>query len=458
MSEPREDLELATDVARDVRSFLQTLELVASGAAGSQAVALLLLDVAQMCVAGANLGARTDVILDSNVEPLLDPAPDLDKVRDGLLRELEPIDAYAEVFDPYADDPPVPYRLSDDLADMANDLVRGLLHYDAGRGREALWWWQFTYLNSWGGSAGAALRALQSVVAHVRLDAVEEPLPEEDLVGLDANHVLPTANWPGGTFASYHAYPYYPDFLRHEPALQTYGYNNRSDPYAGYLAALRDHHAPHMPTMVTEFGVPSSLGSAHDGPLGRSQGDHSEQVAMATDAELLEMMRRTGIAGGMVFSWTDEWFKTTWNTATHHHPADRRRLWHDPLTNEQYFGVIAADATGSQNTGALAADPPLRSVRTRVDEAYVHVEVLTDGLDELAGRPLTIVVDTVAGGLAPPPPATGKPTGDYALIVDIGQRSAQMLLRSVLNPVQLDQQPSPARRQRASRGGSRTGS
>jgi hypothetical protein len=178
MSEPREDLELATDVARDVRSFLETLELVASGRAGTQAVALLLLDVAQMCVAGAHLGARTDVILDTNVEPLLDPAPDLDKVREGLIAQLDPIDVYVEVFDPYADDPPVSYRLSDDLADMANDLVRGLLHYDAGRGREALWWWQFTYLNSWGGSAGAALRALQSVVAHVRLDAQPEDVPE----------------------------------------------------------------------------------------------------------------------------------------------------------------------------------------------------------------------------------------------------------------------------------------
>jgi hypothetical protein len=177
--EPREDLELATDVARDVRSFLETLELIASGSAGSQAVALLLLDVAQMCVAGAHLGARTDVILDTNVEPLLDAAPDLDKVREGLAEQLDPIDAYAEVFDPYADDPPVPYRLSDDLADMAQDLVRGLLHYDAGRAREALWWWQFTYLNSWGGSAGAALRALQSVVAHVRLDTPEEePVPD----------------------------------------------------------------------------------------------------------------------------------------------------------------------------------------------------------------------------------------------------------------------------------------
>ncbi len=99
-------------------------------------------------------------------------------MREGLATVLDPIDAYAEVFDPYSDDPPVPYRLSDDLADMAMDLFRGLLHYDAGRGREALWWWQFTYLNSWGGSAGAALRALQSVVAHVRLDAAPEEVPE----------------------------------------------------------------------------------------------------------------------------------------------------------------------------------------------------------------------------------------------------------------------------------------
>ena len=179
MSEPAQDLQLATDIARDARSFLETLELVSSGGAGTQAVALLLLDVAQMCVAGAQLGARTDVILDSNVEPVLAAAPDLDLVRQGLASQLDPVDGYLEVFDPYADDPPVPYRMSDDLADMGQDLLRGLQHYDAGRGREALWWWQYTYLNSWGGSAGAALRALQSIVAHVRLDAVAEELPPD---------------------------------------------------------------------------------------------------------------------------------------------------------------------------------------------------------------------------------------------------------------------------------------
>jgi hypothetical protein len=64
-------------------------------------------------------------------------------------------------------------RLSDDLADIAADLVHGLQHYRAGRSIEALWWWQFSYLSSWGNHAGAALRALHSVVAHVRLDVAE---------------------------------------------------------------------------------------------------------------------------------------------------------------------------------------------------------------------------------------------------------------------------------------------
>jgi hypothetical protein len=41
----------------------------------------------------------------------------------------------------------------------------------------------------------------------------DEPLPTEDLVSVDAMHLRATPAWPGGFFASYHAYPYYPDFL-----------------------------------------------------------------------------------------------------------------------------------------------------------------------------------------------------------------------------------------------------
>ena len=169
------DAQLAQDVALDARSFLETLEAVAAGEAGAQAISLLLLDVARICVAGAQLGALTDIVLESNVEPVVPPAPDIDALRVRLAEELEPVDEYTEVFDPYGDNELVPYFLSDDLTEIAGDLVHGLRHFDAGRSEESLWWWQFTYLNHWGTHAGAALRALQSVVAHTRLDALPEP-------------------------------------------------------------------------------------------------------------------------------------------------------------------------------------------------------------------------------------------------------------------------------------------
>ena len=50
-------------------------------------------------------------------------------------------------------------------------------------------------------------------------DAVGRTVPadpkeyENDAIGLDAMLVRPTAANPAGWFASYHAYPYYPDFM-----------------------------------------------------------------------------------------------------------------------------------------------------------------------------------------------------------------------------------------------------
>jgi hypothetical protein len=120
--------------------------------------------------------------------------------------------------------------------------------------------------------------------------------------------------------------------------------DGRHDPYAGYLAELRRHHGQ-IPVMITEFGVPSSIGSAHEGPLGCDQGAHTEQEAMTIDADLLRVIRRERLAGAFLFSWADEWFKFTWNTLPRQQAvADRRQLWHDPWTNEQWFGLVATDA------------------------------------------------------------------------------------------------------------------
>lgn len=172
----------------------------------------------------------------------------------------------------------------------------------------------------------------------------EEPLFQEDLVSIDAMHLRATTAWPAGYFASFHAYPYYPDFLRWQPEYQTYHRprDGKVDPYAGYIHDLREHHAG-IPLMVTEFGQPTSLGCAHLAPLGRNQGCHSEHEAAANVVDMLHDLRDEGLAGGIVFMWLDEWFKFTWNTIDYELPHRNRAMWRNVFTNEEHFGIIAAE-------------------------------------------------------------------------------------------------------------------
>jgi len=167
-----DDLSDFTDeIADQIRSFNIAVMEISKGEHPEQTVSLLLLEVSQLMLAGGRLGAIVDVVPDERFEPDAGPDPDVQAIREGLAELLGPIDEFAEVFDPYALDPTADVsRLSDDIAEIVGELAHGLQHYDDGRWLEALWWWQFSYLSAWGSEAGAALRALHSIVAHVRLD------------------------------------------------------------------------------------------------------------------------------------------------------------------------------------------------------------------------------------------------------------------------------------------------
>ncbi|MBL8931692.1 MAG: hypothetical protein JNL54_16345 [Kineosporiaceae bacterium] len=279
-----------------------------------------------------------------------------------------------------------------------------------------------------------------------------EPTKEEDLVGVDANHVLPTLAWPGGTFASYHAYPYYPDFLRFEPGLlQPHSRGPLAgtvDAYAAYLGALRKHH-PSMPVMITELGVPSSLGSAHVGTNGRDQGGHSEDEAMAINASLLRTVKAQGLSGAFLFSWTDEWFKFTWNTLEHQAPRDRRQLWHDPLTNEQYFGLLAHDPVriSGARTERVPNSGKIAKIVLDADPSYVFIDVTyragragaaapggTAGGGITAREPLIISAEVVPGGTG----RAGDGGSDHRIEIDPRAGNGRALVRAALAPARLD--------------------
>ncbi len=164
--------DLAQSIADQSQSFLLALREIAREGDRGTAVPLLLLEVSQLLLAGARLGVQTDFVPRDEFEPDVGPDPDLDQIRTRLAGLLEGVDDFTEIFDPYIDPPElVSSRLSDDLADIAASVAHGLQHYRAGSIDEALWWWQFSYVSSWGTEASATLRALQSVIAHDRLDA-----------------------------------------------------------------------------------------------------------------------------------------------------------------------------------------------------------------------------------------------------------------------------------------------
>ncbi|MDH2412633.1 DUF5063 domain-containing protein [Nocardioides sp. CER19] len=171
--------QFAEEIADQVESFLIALRAIGAGGDSGSAVPLLLLEVSQVLLAGARLGAQRDFEPRQEYQPDVGPEADVDDLRLRLADMLGDADTYSFVFDPYAPEIVVS-QLSDDLTAIAADLENGLRHYRRGDADEALWWWQFSYVSNWGNLAGAALNALLTVVSHDRLDT-EFSGEEEDL-------------------------------------------------------------------------------------------------------------------------------------------------------------------------------------------------------------------------------------------------------------------------------------
>jgi len=161
--------DFAQSVADSFASFLLALREIAREGDVARAVSLLLLEISQISLAGARLGAQRDFEPREEYQPDVGPESDLDEMRLRLAEMLDNLDTYSYVFDPYVPEV-VESQLSDDLTSIATDLETGLRHYRQGDIAEALWWWQFSYVSSWGNLAGTSLNALLSVIAHDRLD------------------------------------------------------------------------------------------------------------------------------------------------------------------------------------------------------------------------------------------------------------------------------------------------
>lgn len=171
---------------------------------------------------------------------------------------------------------------------------------------------------------------------------------EDDVVSLDATKVLATGANPAGVLASYQIYPYFPDFMNHQYAGDA---SDGPSSYEKYLAELKAYHGE-QPVLVIEFGISTSRGVAHVHSGGRHHGGHGELEQGELLATMIGEIHDQRYAGGVIFSFIDQWARTTWNTAAFEIPSERAHLWLNVQSPDQSFGLMRLAPTSA----AIAVD------------------------------------------------------------------------------------------------------
>jgi hypothetical protein len=235
-------------------------------------------------------------------------------------------------------------------------------------------------------------------------DHPTEIYTDEDAASFDITKI--SRNGGPGLFASYHAYPYYPNFISQQPSYLGYSDSQGPNSYLGYLNAVKNHYAS-MPLVIAEFGVPSSWGSAHQSYSSMHHGGYSEIQQGEKNMRMMHNMLDAGCAGGFMFAWMDEWFKRTWivlyqeayGIGSGPEAVPTRQLWHNETSPEQCFGLLAFDQQDvpdfvPYNTDQTAG--PVSSVRATHDEGFLYLEINT-AADLSPADELMVAFDTYLG-------------------------------------------------------------
>lgn len=222
---------------------------------------------------------------------------------------------------------------------------------------------------------------------------------------IDLEHIQQTDSCASGIFALYHVYPFKPEFGRNlEDGEAPFTADADGGLYGPYLEALVDHHS--CPVVVGEYGVYSSRAGVWD-----AQGEDSELIGISEthQAELIveayEDIVDAGCAGSLLYEWSDEWARRTWNTV---YATDQLRTpyWSDAQTVDQAYGVLAFDPGEAQTVcvvdgmadewsgvAATVRDGDAE-LKMTYDERYLYLAIIGDGVTD--DMTIDIPIDTTA--------------------------------------------------------------
>lgn len=123
-----------------------------------------------------------------------------------------------------------------------------------------------------------------------------------------------------------------------------------------------------------------------------SQGYATEEQQAQWIISMNKDLQASGCAGGFIFSWQDEWFKRTWNTADYENP-ERRPYWMNVESPEECFGLLAfepgkkdalvkvdGDDSEWRKKDLITENDGIR-VYAKLDSAYLYLLVKGDTFD-----------------------------------------------------------------------------
>lgn len=294
------------------------------------------------------------------------------------------------------------------------------------------------------------------------------PADDNDAVSIDEAKFRAQPDFQAGLFASYHVYPYYPDFLLLDAKYLSARDSQGPNPMYGYLRDLHAH-IPY-PLVITEFGIPSSIGISHFHPYGWHHGGQTEAQQAADVVRMARGIREAGCAGGIVFELMDEWYKQNWLTAPFEAPADRAPLWLNEMDPENRYGLIGYrtskwqlfandDAAWAKERTLYKTGPGspaaggLLSVQAATDEAFVYLRLHLNCPECAAGGAGSHIFDhnSYAVALNTLPSAAGirqlpfaklnVATGANFLLYLAGPNYGRLFVADDYNPYQLLRQP-----------------
>lgn len=239
----------------------------------------------------------------------------------------------------------------------------------------------------------------------------DKSLQFNDSQVVDINNIDVDKNKISGFFGAYHIYPNYPDFMNNDTKYNDYLDSMGQFRYGGYLKEFMEGHKKY-PAVVAEYGISTSMYTAHYSPDGYNHGGLTEEKQAEGIIRMSDAIIREGYSGAIIFEWIDEWAKKTWTTEPYMIPYDKNPFWHNAMDPEQNYGIIAYE--GVEPVMDVAFDGTdekslLSNISSGMNTQYLFLKIQYKNISDM-NKSINIAIDTVL-----------KNDGNSEFILELGE-------------------------------------